>query len=527
MVFESPASRGTGSINYRELQALVDESRRLLEGRRVLEFRALPGGSGASAGATDLFLLLLEDPDQMSPRIVRLLISLAPDLNFMLVSPRPQRKLKKGLDVPFARRLEAALEGARLLRIDLAARDRVIHAELMTAEGARFTLVAELFGRHANLVLIDASSIVQAAFKQTAGSSRPVIVSQPYPAPPEGSPARGRALKPRFEPIQKPTLPGLALNEGADLYFSRLLENRLRDQLRIELRRQLTRRRKRLGAKIVDTRKKIAAAEDADRYRQWGDLLKTHFHLLETGMISIEVPDLFADQPENTVEIPLDPTASPAANLEACYKKYAKLLRSLAPLQSLLDEAISRQEQLDELAEGLEAAESLSQVEELYTRILPARTGGAAGRGFAKDHPRRARASRGSASAMGIKRFACASGHIILVGRDGATNHRLLQITRGKSIWMHCHDVPGAHVVIPLEKGKTASLEDLLAAGLLAVHFSKKRGAEQADVIYTERHHVRALRGGPKGRVTVERFKTLHVRADPEQLRRLLDTLAM
>ena len=79
--------------------------------------------------------------------------------------------------------------------------------------------------------------------------------------------------------------------------------------------------------------------------------------------------------------------------------------------------------------------------------------------------------------------------------------------------------------MVRLPKGKTASLETMLDAGTLAVHFSKARGAGKCEVTYTQCKHVRKPKGLPPGRVTVTHQKTLIVVADASLLQRILDTL--
>ena len=78
-------------------------------------------------------------------------------------------------------------------------------------------------------------------------------------------------------------------------------------------------------------------------------------------------------------------------------------------------------------------------------------------------------------------------------------------------------------MVVKLPKGKTASLETLLDAGTIAVHFSKARGADKADVIYTLAKHVRKPKGSPPGSVVPHHTKSLQLRVDATRLRRLLD----
>jgi predicted ribosome quality control (RQC) complex YloA/Tae2 family protein len=75
---------------------------------------------------------------------------------------------------------------------------------------------------------------------------------------------------------------------------------------------------------------------------------------------------------------------------------------------------------------------------------------------------------------------------------------------------------------VRLPKGKTASLETLLDAGTLAVHFSKARGERRIDVIYTLRKHVRKPKGLPPGAVVPSQTKAITVLLDEARLRRLL-----
>jgi predicted ribosome quality control (RQC) complex YloA/Tae2 family protein len=128
-----------------------------------------------------------------------------------------------------------------------------------------------------------------------------------------------------------------------------------------------------------------------------------------------------------------------------------------------------------------------------------------------------------------VRRFASAEGYDILVGRDNEQNDRLtLRIANGNDLWLHVGGGrAGSHVVVRLPKGKTASLETLLDAGTLAVHFSKARGERTIDVVYTACKHVRKPKGLPPGAVVPSHTKTITVRLDEARLRRLLDSAAV
>jgi predicted ribosome quality control (RQC) complex YloA/Tae2 family protein len=124
-----------------------------------------------------------------------------------------------------------------------------------------------------------------------------------------------------------------------------------------------------------------------------------------------------------------------------------------------------------------------------------------------------------------VRRFVSAEGYPIWVGRNNEQNDRLtMQIANGNDLWLHVGGGrPGSHVVVRLPKGKTASLETLLDAATLAVHFSKARGERRIDVVYTQKKHVRKPKGLPAGAVVPAQTKTVTVLQDEARLRRLLD----
>jgi len=111
------------------------------------------------------------------------------------------------------------------------------------------------------------------------------------------------------------------------------------------------------------------------------------------------------------------------------------------------------------------------------------------------------------------------------VGRSAEENEVVtFRIARGRDTWLHVRDRPGAHVVIRTTEGRPPPLETLLDAAILAVHHSSVRGAAGVDVAYTLRKHVRALKGAPRGTVSVAGERTLRVDPDPERLARLYAT---
>ena len=89
-------------------------------------------------------------------------------------------------------------------------------------------------------------------------------------------------------------------------------------------------------------------------------------------------------------------------------------------------------------------------------------------------------------------------------------------------LWLHARGVTGAHVIVPLAKGKSYSPETLVDAATLAAYFSDLRGERVVDVLYTPRRFVHKRKGSPVGSVTLGREKVIGVRIEAARLRRLL-----
>ncbi|MFN7685000.1 MAG: NFACT RNA binding domain-containing protein [Oligoflexia bacterium] len=107
------------------------------------------------------------------------------------------------------------------------------------------------------------------------------------------------------------------------------------------------------------------------------------------------------------------------------------------------------------------------------------------------------------------------------VGRSSAENLELtFKIARGNDLWMHVRGRPGAHLVIPLDSGKSASLETLLDAAQLVIFHSGGKNWGKTEVDYTFKKNVKRIRDSTEA--SYVNNKTLIVAPDEERLTRLL-----
>jgi predicted ribosome quality control (RQC) complex YloA/Tae2 family protein len=242
---------------------------------------------------------------------------------------------------------------------------------------------------------------------------------------------------------------------------------------------------------------------------------------LRRGMKTISLQDWF-EEGSPPREITLDEKLDGRENAQALYDRARRLEDAAEVTARLLSEAEERLRSLRELADHLVAVTTPEDLEALGPAIEAA---GLRERQRPPSAARR-RPKRNDARAGDFRTFVSSEGYQILVGRSSAGNETVTKrMARGNDLWMHIGGgVAGSHVVVRLPAQKAASLETLLDAAHLAVHFSKARGRPACEVVYTQRKHVRKPKGFAEGKVTLDRSKTLFVRTEPERLRRVLGT---
>lgn len=119
------------------------------------------------------------------------------------------------------------------------------------------------------------------------------------------------------------------------------------------------------------------------------------------------------------------------------------------------------------------------------------------------------------------KTFLSREGLPILVGRSKDENLELtFKFARGNDLWMHVRGKPGSHVVVPLREKKNASLETLLDAAYLCLHYSGGADWGKTEVDYTAKKHVKRIRDSSEA--SYVNNKTLIVAVDRARLNELL-----
>ncbi|MGI5863100.1 MAG: Rqc2 family fibronectin-binding protein [Myxococcales bacterium] len=399
--------------------------------------------------------------------------------------------------------LRAELTGKALERIEAFEGERAVRLGFRGKTGAS-TLVAELTGRHGNLFLLDESQTVRGSAVPNLSELRDNRPGKVY-VPPfarENPPDEDREA--RFEARAGEPF---AISRAIEAHYSQRERTELVAERRRALVRTLRARRQRLTCTIEKVHGDIERASGAEEHRRRGELLKAQLHAIRRGMTEVRVVDYTEEGPvERTIA--LDPARGPKENLEREFRLYRRLSAGQQRARARLEQL---QAELSEFDAQLAAADKLSD-EELLGQAAPER-------------PALPRKARRAGPALPYRELVSASGQRIRVGRGASENDALtFRHSKGNHVWFHARGVPGAHVVVPLERDEALKDETIQDAALLAAHHSEARGQGLVEVSWTRVKYVRKVKG-VVGAVTYSQEKTLAVRADPERLARLLAQL--
>lgn len=252
--------------------------------------------------------------------------------------------------------------------------------------------------------------------------------------------------------------------------------------LRKPLREALERRMRALQARLGDCQNALERLEEAQRLRNWGDLLMAYGHQLQPGPV-VRLED-FSGQ---TVEIPLEAGLSPIQNAS---RFYARAKRLEANAEKALEQIPSLEAQMAGLKQ------ELAQLDQRSRQELQALS----------------RKTREKGPEVGLRLFS-PGGFEVWVGRNSKENDLLTRLAHSEDLWFHAQGLPGSHVILRTQ-GRPAPLSDLLYAAQLAAYHSKARGEKHVAVDYTVKKHVWRPRKAAPGQVLYTQGKTLFVDAE-------------
>jgi len=418
----------------------------------------------------------------------------------------------------FAQFVKARLSRASFESIAVAAANRQVHLRLGTPAG-RFEIILSILGARSNLYVLDSEGKLAHAARPLEETRRELVLGGAWSDPSGALPSAGVD---RWEGVSD----GEFLSAIEETY-THLERSREVANLSRKLENALGKEHAFLDRKAVNLQEDLGEALAAAEYKRRGELLKGVLHTIKHGDDSVRALDHATGE---TLVIPLDPSLTPSGNLEAYFGRYQKELRSVAAIEEQIESVRKSQTaiaELQSLAEGLLAnadpsLESLKrfadlpQVRRLLGRFYPSRRPQA-------PVAQKSAGKKEVAARLLPKRYRTTNGLEIWVGRNDEGNDYLTtRLARGNDLFFHLEGYPGSHVVLRTEGRVDAPQESVLAACELAIHFSKLKEANRADVHVARVKDVKKPKGAKRGLVYVSRGKTIHLRRNAKRLEDIL-----
>lgn len=292
------------------------------------------------------------------------------------------------------------------------------------------------------------------------------------------------------------------LSELLDTFYKDKAERDWVNQQASELIRRVENELEKNRKKLGKQEEELLATENAEEFRQKGELLTTFLHQVPNDQEQVELDNYYTGE---KISISLDKALTPNQNAQRYFKRYQKLKEAVKHLTSLIEETQATILYLESVETALAQA-SLTEIAEIREELIQT--------GFIRRRQREKIQKRQKPE----KYLATDGQTIILVGRNNLQNDELtFKMAKKDELWFHAKDIPGSHVVItgnlqPSDEVKTDAAE-------LAAYFSKARLSNLVQVDMIETRKLNKPTGGKPGFVTYTGQKTLRVTPDEEKIK--------
>lgn len=431
--------------------------------------------------------------------------------------------------------------------------DRILEIGVHGAEGAH-VVVAELMGKHSNVMLVDADARVMGALKWVGPrqSRRPIQPGRVYVPPPfeervsllevgDVEAARGaegwsptlaqffeagvaldevqRGFRDGFEggyvipgrgayPLDPGRLGVAAVrvetfSRAAEKGFGELEQDDALATAQRSLQKQMERVLLAREVALRDIEEARAQAAHVPKWQTWGELILAYQGQIAVGDTEARVWDYNGAE----VVIPLRDDQTPLENAERLFAKAKKAKARVGELSEQAERIGNDVAQLEAFLERVAATQSVREVEDLKEEATQRRwffvqtSGGKTGRAERPwdGHP--------------IRELLSPGGWRVLYGDNSSANDYLTtKVAKPNDYWLHVRGGPSAHVVLQTHNQPLrVQRADLEFAARVAVRQSPSKHSALVSVDYTLKKYVRKPKGSAPGLAVYTHEKTIHV----------------
>jgi predicted ribosome quality control (RQC) complex YloA/Tae2 family protein len=429
-----------------------------------------------------------------------LFISIEPTAPRLYLIKRSVRELEKASSPPspFAQTMRASLGGGSLLSVTRDKDERIVRFSFSVnddlGDTRNYSLVAQLTGRSANLLLLDSAGVVTQAWRRPRGEGQKVDDLYTPPMP------QVKATKQASEPLQLTRGDSPTISAAADKHYRQLdVEHEfesLAGNLVAKLRKEISKRQK-LRANL---KQDLVTHGNPEEHKRLGDLLLANISGAKRAGKRVSLTDYYAEGTP-TIEIEVDENSSLQEAASESFSRYTKAKRAVEEIGSRLLQLDKDLEELDEKRVRLEAAIAgrevavLAEFEERKVRPTAAR-----------------KKQKASLTLPGMRRYRSSDGYEVLVGRTARDNDQLtFRVARPNDLWLHAGDYPGSHVIVRNSSRSEIPQRTIIEAAQLAAKFSQASKDAKVTIHYTRRKFLSKPKGAAPGLVRISNFKTTTV----------------
>ncbi len=479
---------------------------------------------------------------------------------FLLLSADPQMarahlvtRFPAGLKPgpPFLATLRKSIQDGRLVFVRQRGLDRILEMGFTSPEGD-FQIVAELMGKHSNVMLVDSKAKLIGAMKWVGPSQsrRPILPGKPYVPPPfepkppfyealfdskltdfEGfspflgqllaagvpltsliSDWRNKAWRPYFSegfgayPSSMSSLgvPEHAIDSistGLEKHFSALSTSVILEGERRRLASQLNRLLLARETALAGVDEALQTAAQAPQLQKWGELILSYQGQIRPGDEQLVAWDYDGDE----VTVPLRGDESPIENSNRYFHKARHAKERAADIAEQRDRLARDVSELGSLLSQLSEATTLREIEPLHdiaTRRLWLRKASVAQ--AKEDRPY---------EGFSIKELLSPAGYRVLYGQNATSNDYLTtKVAKPNDLWFHVRGQTSAHVVLVTgNQPEKVQRPDVIFAAKVAARHSVAKHSGYVDVDYTLKKHVRKPRKSAPGAANYVNEKTITI----------------
>jgi len=234
-------------------------------------------------------------------------------------------------------------------------------------------------------------------------------------------------------------------------------------------------------------RSQLRDTEKRDTYRIYGELINTYGYGIEEGAKSFTALNYYTNE---EIEIPLDPTLTPAENSKRYFARYNKLKRTYEALTEQLRQTETELYHLRSIQTSLELTLEDSDLADIRRELTEY--------GYVKSHGFQKKKERVVKSKP--FHFISSDGYHMYVGKNNYQNEEItFKLAGGNDLWFHAKQAPGSHVIVKTEGHEEIPDRTYEEAARLAAYYSSERTGSKVDIDYTRRSNLKKTPGGAPG----------------------------